>query len=66
MMLFQVRSAVKKGGFDMKINTELANLELEFKKQGLGLDTFKNFLTKIRVRVRCFYNNALFNIYDRR
>ena len=40
---------MKKGGFDLKINRELAAFEQEFRAQGLPLDTFKNYLQKMKV-----------------
>lgn len=48
---FQVKGAVSRGGFDLKINRELADVEQEFRAQGLPLDTFKNFLQKLKVSV---------------
>ncbi|KAJ1365886.1 hypothetical protein KIN20_026352, partial [Parelaphostrongylus tenuis] len=41
-------AAVSRGGFDPKLNKELAGLEQEFRSQGLPLDTFRNFLVKLK------------------
>ncbi|PIC41191.1 hypothetical protein B9Z55_008697 [Caenorhabditis nigoni] len=47
-LLRKVKGAVSRGGFDLKLNRELADLETEFRAQGLPLDTFKNFLQKMK------------------
>jgi len=47
-LLRKVRSAVTRGGFDLKLNRELSALESDFRSQGLSLDTFKNFLQKLK------------------
>lgn len=47
-LLRKVKGAVSRGGFDLKLNRELADLEGEFRAQGLPLDTFKNFLQKMK------------------
>ncbi|WKX99577.1 hypothetical protein Q1695_014450 [Nippostrongylus brasiliensis] len=47
-MLKKVKSAASRGGFDLKLNRELAALEQEFRAKGLPLDTFKNFLVKMK------------------
>lgn len=47
-LLKKVRSAVAKGGYDIKLNRELAGLEQECRSKGLPLDTFKNFLVKLK------------------
>ncbi|VDO22966.1 unnamed protein product [Haemonchus placei] len=49
-LLTKVRSAVQRGGFDTKLNRELAGLEQEFRAKGLPLDTFKKFLVKMKER----------------
>ncbi|KAK6018786.1 DNA-binding regulatory protein, YebC/PmpR family [Ostertagia ostertagi] len=50
VLLTKVRSAVSRGGFDPKLNRELAGLEQEFRAKGLPLDTLKNFLIKMKER----------------
>ncbi|CAB3402238.1 unnamed protein product [Caenorhabditis bovis] len=55
-LLRKVRGAVSRGGFDLKLNRELAGLEQEFRAQGLPLDTFKNFLQKLKDRPEIEYN----------
>ncbi|KAK6043875.1 DNA-binding regulatory protein, YebC/PmpR family [Cooperia oncophora] len=47
-LLTKVKAAVAHGGYDTKLNRELAALEQEFRSKGLPLDTFKNFLTKMK------------------
>ncbi|CAP33890.1 Protein CBG15714 [Caenorhabditis briggsae] len=47
-LLRKVKGAASRGGFDLKLNRELADLETEFRAQGLPLDTFKNFLQKMK------------------
>ncbi|CAI2349833.1 unnamed protein product [Caenorhabditis sp. 36 PRJEB53466] len=47
-LLRKVRGAVSRGGFDLKLNRELADVEQEFRAQGLPLDTFKTFLQKMK------------------
>ncbi|KAI6240064.1 hypothetical protein M3Y99_00490800 [Aphelenchoides fujianensis] len=48
-ILNRVRQAVKQaGGFDMKLNRNLAALQQEFRANSLPLDTFNNFLVKLK------------------
>lgn len=44
----QVTAATRKGGFDLKLNRDLAGLEQEFRAQGLPLDTFKTYLQRLK------------------
>ncbi|CCD73796.1 Transcriptional regulatory protein [Caenorhabditis elegans] len=55
-LLRKVRGAVSRGGFDMKLNRELADLESEFRAQGLPLDTLKNFLQKMKDKPEVEYS----------
>ncbi|CAJ0598813.1 unnamed protein product [Cylicocyclus nassatus] len=57
-MLKKVKAAALRGGFDLKLNKELGALEQDFRSQGLSLDTFKNFLVKLKNKpeVECTFN----------
>ncbi|CAI5444595.1 unnamed protein product [Caenorhabditis angaria] len=55
-LLKKVRGAVSRGGFDLKLNRELAGLENDFRAQGLPLDTFKNFLQKLKDKPEIEYH----------
>ncbi|VDM59397.1 unnamed protein product [Angiostrongylus costaricensis] len=50
ILLKKVKPVVSRGGFDPKLNKELAGLEQDFRSQGLPLDTFRNFLVKLKAR----------------
>lgn len=52
-LLERVRVSVKKDGFDLKFNKELAGLQQEFRANSLPLDTFNGYLAKLKVWV-CF------------
>ena len=52
MLLKRVKTVVRQDGFDLKLNRKLADLQLEFKAAGLSLDTFNNYLVKLKVS--CF------------
>ncbi|CAD6197576.1 unnamed protein product [Caenorhabditis auriculariae] len=56
LLLRKVRGAVSRGGFDLKLNRELAGLEQDFRSNGLSLDTFKNFLQKIKDKPEIEYS----------
>uniref|UniRef100_A0AC34REI8 Uncharacterized protein n=1 Tax=Panagrolaimus sp. JU765 TaxID=591449 RepID=A0AC34REI8_9BILA len=47
-ILKRVKTAVKHDGFDLKLNRKLADLQLEYKAAGLPLDTFNNFLARLK------------------
>ncbi|KAF8359461.1 taco-1, partial [Pristionchus pacificus] len=47
-LLKKVTAATRKGGFDLKLNRDLAGLEQEFRAQGLPLDTFKTYLQRLK------------------
>ncbi|CAJ0575645.1 unnamed protein product, partial [Mesorhabditis spiculigera] len=47
LLLQKMRSAVK-GGYDSKLNRNLAAVEAEFLKQGLGMDTYKRTLQRLK------------------
>uniref|UniRef100_A0A0N4ZG38 Transcriptional regulatory protein n=1 Tax=Parastrongyloides trichosuri TaxID=131310 RepID=A0A0N4ZG38_PARTI len=47
-ILRKVKAAVKEGGFDLKINRKLGDLQQEFRAAGLSLDTFNGFLKKLK------------------
>ncbi|GMT18028.1 hypothetical protein PFISCL1PPCAC_9325, partial [Pristionchus fissidentatus] len=47
-LLKKVSAATRKGGFDLKLNRELAGLEQEFRAQGLPLDTFKTYVQRLK------------------
>uniref|UniRef100_A0A1I7ZX26 Translational activator of cytochrome c oxidase 1 n=1 Tax=Steinernema glaseri TaxID=37863 RepID=A0A1I7ZX26_9BILA len=44
----KVKTVVKKGGFDLKLNKDLAAVQLEFKQNGLSLDAFNNALKRLK------------------
>lgn len=48
-LLRKVKSAVQKGGFDLKLNKELAALQQQFRSEGLSLDSFNSYLLKLKV-----------------
>lgn len=48
-LLTKVKSAVKSGGFDMKLNQQLVAVQQEFRAQSLPLETFNNYLAKMKV-----------------
>ncbi|GMR41982.1 hypothetical protein PMAYCL1PPCAC_12177, partial [Pristionchus mayeri] len=48
LLLRKVAAATRKGGFDLKLNRELAGLEQEFRAQGLPLDTFKAYVQRLK------------------
>uniref|UniRef100_A0A7E4ZT02 Transcriptional regulatory protein n=1 Tax=Panagrellus redivivus TaxID=6233 RepID=A0A7E4ZT02_PANRE len=48
LLLRRVKTAVSTGGYDLKLNRKLADLQLEFKSLGLSLDTFNNYLVKLK------------------
>ncbi|KJH48809.1 DNA-binding regulatory protein, YebC/PmpR family [Dictyocaulus viviparus] len=50
LMLNKVRAAVIRGGFDPKVNQDLADLEQKFKSKNLPLEVLRNFLTKLKER----------------
>ncbi|TKR64284.1 hypothetical protein L596_024849 [Steinernema carpocapsae] len=48
-LLKKMKIAVKTGGsFDIKLNKDLAAVQLEFKQSGLSLDTFNNGLKRLK------------------
>ncbi|GMS89119.1 hypothetical protein PENTCL1PPCAC_11294, partial [Pristionchus entomophagus] len=47
-LLKKVTAATRKGGFDLKLNRDLAGLEQEFRAQGLPLDTFKTYVQRLK------------------
>ncbi|KAI6177598.1 putative transcriptional regulatory protein [Aphelenchoides bicaudatus] len=48
-LLTKLKAVVKStGGFDLKLNRNLANLKQEFITQNLPLDTFNNYLVKLK------------------
>ena len=52
-MEIQARKALTQtGGFDLKLNRELAAVEAEFKAKSLPLDSLRSFLQKMKVPVR--------------
>ncbi|CAI4230575.1 unnamed protein product [Auanema sp. JU1783] len=55
LLLRKAKAAISKGGFDLKVNRELASVETEFKAQGLSADTFRNFLQKMKDRPEVEY-----------
>ncbi|KAK0420873.1 hypothetical protein QR680_014939 [Steinernema hermaphroditum] len=52
----KVKSVVKKGGFDLKLNKDLAAVQLEFKQQGLSLDAFNNALKRLKPEQTIYYD----------
>ncbi|VDK55943.1 unnamed protein product [Anisakis simplex] len=58
MLLRKVKSAVQKGGFDLKLNRELSTLQQQFRASGLSLDTFNNYLLKLKDKpeVTCYFD----------
>uniref|UniRef100_A0A8R1E8C0 Translational activator of cytochrome c oxidase 1 n=2 Tax=Caenorhabditis japonica TaxID=281687 RepID=A0A8R1E8C0_CAEJA len=54
-LLRKVKGAVSRGGFDLKLNRELVDVEQEFRAQGLPLDTFKSFLQKLKEKPEIEY-----------
>ncbi|KHN86798.1 putative transcriptional regulatory protein [Toxocara canis] len=52
MLLRKVKSAVQRGGFDLKLNKELAALQQQFRSEGLSLDSFNNFLLRLKVQLK--------------
>uniref|UniRef100_A0AC34FEG4 Translational activator of cytochrome c oxidase 1 n=1 Tax=Panagrolaimus sp. ES5 TaxID=591445 RepID=A0AC34FEG4_9BILA len=47
-LLKKVKSAAQSGGFDLKLNRKLADLQQEFRSAGLSLDSFNSYLTKLK------------------
>uniref|UniRef100_A0A914ZCD9 Uncharacterized protein n=1 Tax=Panagrolaimus superbus TaxID=310955 RepID=A0A914ZCD9_9BILA len=47
-ILKKVKVATQSGGFDLKLNRKLADLQQEFRAAGLSLDTFNGYLTKLK------------------
>uniref|UniRef100_A0A158P9H0 Transcriptional regulatory protein n=1 Tax=Angiostrongylus cantonensis TaxID=6313 RepID=A0A158P9H0_ANGCA len=64
ILLKKVKSAVSRGGFDPKLNKELGGLEQDFRSQGLPLDTFRNFLVKLKASVTPGRNFLLQKNFD--
>ncbi|KAK6742524.1 hypothetical protein RB195_010035 [Necator americanus] len=58
VLLKKTKAAALRGGFDVKLNRELSALEQDCRAQGLSLDTFRNFLTKLKDKpeIECTYN----------
>ncbi|KHJ95643.1 DNA-binding regulatory protein, YebC/PmpR family [Oesophagostomum dentatum] len=48
-LLKKAKAAALRGGYDLKLNRELSALEQDCRSQGLSLDTFRNFLIKMKV-----------------
>uniref|UniRef100_A0A915CK97 Uncharacterized protein n=1 Tax=Parascaris univalens TaxID=6257 RepID=A0A915CK97_PARUN len=47
-LLRKVKSAVERGGFDLKLNKELAGLQQQFRSECLSLDSFNSYLRKLK------------------
>uniref|UniRef100_A0A0N5AKA1 Transcriptional regulatory protein n=1 Tax=Syphacia muris TaxID=451379 RepID=A0A0N5AKA1_9BILA len=47
-LLDRVRHAVRNGGFDLRFNKDLAAIQQEFRAKSLPLDTFNNYVTKLK------------------
>ncbi|EYC02327.1 hypothetical protein Y032_0100g3235 [Ancylostoma ceylanicum] len=54
-LLKKAKAAALRGGFDLKLNRELGALEQDCRSQGLSLDTFRNFLAKLKDRPEVEY-----------
>ncbi|KAL6727380.1 hypothetical protein Aduo_009260 [Ancylostoma duodenale] len=55
VLLKKAKAATLRGGFDLKLNRELGALEQDCRSQGLSLDTFRNFLAKLKDRPEVEY-----------
>lgn len=56
-LLNKMREATKSGGFDIKTNSKLIDLQNEFRAQSLPLDTFNRYLVKLKVSSQCKFSH---------
>jgi translational activator of cytochrome c oxidase 1 len=47
-LLKRVKTAAQNGGYDLKLNRKLADLQQEFRNAGLSLETFNAYLLKLK------------------
>uniref|UniRef100_A0A0K0G0L7 Translational activator of cytochrome c oxidase 1 (inferred by orthology to a human protein) n=1 Tax=Strongyloides venezuelensis TaxID=75913 RepID=A0A0K0G0L7_STRVS len=55
-LLNKMKSVVKEGGFDIKTNKKLNDLQLEFKSSGIPLDQYNGYLKKIKEKPEIVVN----------